>query len=63
MKIIEEASLIAYSDCGFSFISACIFKCHYSNDNFCTLRSKKMLGCLNPNLGQIWTNPNVGLKM
>jgi len=22
-----------------------------------------MLGCLNPNLGQIWTNPNVGLKM
>jgi len=23
----------------------------------------KMLGCFNPNLGQIWTNPNVGLKM
>jgi len=22
-----------------------------------------MLGCLNPNLGKIWTNPNVGLKM
>jgi len=22
-----------------------------------------MLGCFNPNLGQIWTNPNVGLKM
>jgi len=21
-----------------------------------------MLGCFNPNLGQIWTNPNVGLK-
>jgi len=21
------------------------------------------LGCFNPNLGQIWTNPNVGLKM
>jgi len=21
-----------------------------------------MLGCLNPNLGQMWTNPNVGLK-
>jgi len=21
-----------------------------------------MLGCINPNLGQIWTNPNVGLK-
>jgi len=20
-----------------------------------------MLGCFNPNLGQIWTNPNVGL--
>jgi len=23
----------------------------------------KMLGCFNPNLSQIWTNPNVGLKM
>jgi len=23
----------------------------------------KMLGCFNPNLGQIWTNPNVGIKM
>jgi len=22
-----------------------------------------MLGCLNPNFGQIWTNPNVGLNM
>jgi len=22
----------------------------------------KMLGCFNLNLGQIWTNPNVGLK-
>jgi len=22
-----------------------------------------MLGCFNPYLGQIWTNPNVGLKM
>jgi len=22
-----------------------------------------MLGCFNPNLGQIWTNPNVWLKM
>jgi len=22
-----------------------------------------MLGCLNPNVGKIWTNPNVGLKM
>jgi len=21
-----------------------------------------MLGCLNPNVGKIWTNPNVGLK-
>jgi len=27
------------------------------------LHSKKMLGCFNPNLGQIWTDPNVGLKM
>jgi len=25
--------------------------------------SKKMLGCFNPNLGQIWTNLKVGLKM
>jgi len=24
---------------------------------------QKMLGCFNPNLGQIWTNPNDGLKM
>jgi len=23
----------------------------------------KMLGCFNPNLGKIWKNPNVGLKM
>jgi len=22
-----------------------------------------MLGCFKPNLDQIWTNPNVGLKM
>jgi len=22
-----------------------------------------MLGCFNPNFDQIWTNPNVGLKM
>jgi len=22
-----------------------------------------MLGCFNPKLGQIWTNPNVGLKL
>jgi len=22
-----------------------------------------MLGCFNPNLGQIWTNPNVGLTL
>jgi len=25
-------------------------------------RLEKMLGCFNPNLGQIWTNSNVGLK-
>lgn len=24
---------------------------------------KKMLGCFDPILGQIWKNPNVGLKM
>jgi len=23
----------------------------------------KRLGCVNPTLGQIWTNPNIGLKM
>jgi len=22
-----------------------------------------MMGCFNPNLGQVWTNPNVGLKI
>jgi len=22
-----------------------------------------VLGCFNPSLGQIWTNPNVGLKI
>jgi len=27
------------------------------------LHTLKMLGCFNPPLGQIWTNPNVGLKM
>jgi len=27
------------------------------------LHSKKILGCFNPNLGQIWNNLNVGLKM
>jgi len=27
------------------------------------LHTLKMLGCFNPTLGQIWTNPNVGLKM
>jgi len=25
--------------------------------------SLKMLGCFNPTLGQIWTNPNNGLKI
>jgi len=25
--------------------------------------SKKTLDCSKPNLGQIWTNPKVGLKM
>jgi len=27
------------------------------------IEGKKMLGCFQPNLGQIWSNPNVGLKM
>jgi len=27
------------------------------------VHSKKMLGCFNPILGKIWTNPIVGLKM
>jgi len=26
------------------------------------IHSKKMLGCFDPILGQIWTNTNVGLK-
>jgi len=26
------------------------------------IKTQKMLGCFNPNLGQIRTNPNVGLK-
>jgi len=26
-----------------------------------TLKKKKILGCFNPNLGQIWTNPNIEL--
>jgi len=33
------------------------------DQDFLVITSKKMLGCFNPNLGQIWTNPNVGLKM
>jgi len=33
-----------------------LFKLH-------SLYTLTMLGCLNPNLGKIWTNPNVGLKM
>jgi len=27
------------------------------------LYTLQILGCFNPNLGQIWTNPKVGLKM
>jgi len=34
----------------------------YLNNNT-SLHSKKMLGCFNPILGQIWTNSNIGLKM
>jgi len=26
------------------------------------VHSKKMLGCFNPVLGQIWTHSNIGLK-
>jgi len=26
------------------------------------VHSKKLLGCFNPNMGQIWTNPSVGFK-
>jgi len=29
---------------------------------FFTCIHSTMLGCFNPNLGQIWTNPNFGLK-
>jgi len=38
--------------------------CLHSKKNvglFCTL--KKMLGCFNPILFQIWMNSNIGLKM
>jgi len=27
------------------------------------VHSKKMLGCFNPSLGQIWTNSAIGLKL
>jgi len=37
--------------------SAVFIQSHY------TLNNAAMLGCFNPNLGQIWTNLNVGLKM
>jgi len=33
------------------------------NTFHCIIYTLKMLGCFNPTLGQIWTNPNVGLKM
>jgi len=32
---------------------------NHSNVKLYTL---KMLGCFNPTLGQIWTNPNIGFK-
>jgi len=35
----------------------------FAGETHLNLHSKTMLGCLNPNLGQIWTNPNVGSKM
>jgi len=40
-------------------LSNSILYCELANYNMYTL---KMLGCFNPTLGQIWTNPNVGLK-
>jgi len=39
-----------YSKQGIHFISACIF-----------WEFNPMLGCFNPNLGQIWTNPAIEL--
>jgi len=34
-----------------------------SKAQYYTLKKYYTLGWFNPNLGQIWTNPNVGLKM
>jgi len=37
---------------------------YYERENCVFLHTlQKMLGCSNPNLGQIWTNPKIGLKM
>jgi len=41
-----------------------VFSCKTNSSNLCfTTNTLKMLGCFNPTLGQIWTNPNIGLKM
>jgi len=34
-----------------------------SSQTFLNMYALKMLGCFNPILGQIWTNPSVGLKI
>jgi len=33
----------------------------FKSVQFCHYTLKKMLGCFNPTLGQIWTNPAIGL--
>jgi len=32
-------------------------------ERFNSTYTLKILGCFNTTLGQIWTNPNIGLKM
>jgi len=45
-----------------STVSECNMDLHNNAFDGHQSKCKKMLGCFKPNLGQIWTNPNVGLK-
>jgi len=46
--------------CDYQVLNYCIFSLFLL---FFYYTLYKMLGCFNPTLGQIWTNPNIGLKM
>jgi len=47
-----------------SFVDPTVYYYYFNGKLTLYIGSKqKMMGCFNPNLGQIWTNPNVGLKM